>query len=118
MKALEANTDWQKLKSDARERLLQDARLPQPADLSIGHDTTLIAELSARSLPVWSATADALPERFRQVALAAARLLEPKTQRVSLTSGTLKTPEDLRVWLAKTEADLLDKIQKGPVVIG
>src|SRR5439155_1813940 len=118
MKALEANANWQRLKSDDRERLLREARLPQPADVSIGHDTTLIAELSVHSLPEWSATADALPERFRHVALAAARLLEPKTQRVSLTSGTLKTREDVKAWVAETEAELLDKIQKGPVVIG
>ena len=62
-------------------------------------------------------TADALPERFRQVALAAARLLEPKTQRVSLTSATLKTAEDVAAWLAETEAELLTKIKDGPIII-
>jgi len=76
-----------------------------------------LAELSARSLPVWTTTADALPERFRQVALAAARLLEPKTQRVSLTSGTLKTPADVTAWLAETEAELLAKLKDGPIII-
>ena len=65
-----------------------------------------------------AATADALPERFRQVALAAARLLEPKTQRVSLSSGTLKTPEDVKAWLGEAETELLGKLKKGPVVIG
>ena len=106
------------LKNEQREHLLEDARLTPPADLSIGDDAGLMAELSARSLTVWATAADALPERFRQVALAAARLLEPKTQRVSLTSGTLKTPEDVTAWLGETETELLDKIKKGPVVVG
>jgi hypothetical protein len=117
MKALEANANWKKLKSEQRKQLLQDSRLTPPEELSIGDDTSLMAELSARSLAVWTTTADALPERFRQVTLAAARLLEPKTQRVSLSSGTLKTPEDVTAWLAETEAELLEKIKKGPVVI-
>jgi hypothetical protein len=47
-----------------------------------------------------------------------ARLLEPKTQRVSLSSGTLKTPADVTTWLNKTEAELLETIKKGPVVVG
>lgn len=117
MKALETNSNWQKLAREQRDQLSQDARLTPPEDLSIGDDAGLMAELSARSLPVWETTADALPERFRQAALAAARLLEPKTQRVSLSSGTLKTPDDVKKWLAETEKELLEKIQKGPVVI-
>ena len=117
MKTLEASANWQKLTKEQRGHLLEDARMTPLADLSIGDDSALMSELSARSLAVWGTTADALPERFRQVALAAARLLEPKTQRVSLSSGTLKTPEDVAAWLAETEAVLLEQIKKGPVVI-
>jgi len=118
MKALEANANWQKLTPEQHEQLLQDARLTLPAEISIGDDAGLIAELSARSLAVWATAADALPERFRQAALAAARLLEPKAQRVTLLSGMLKTKDDVAIWLAETEAELLEKIKKGPVVVG
>ena len=104
-------------RTEQHEQLLQDARLTPPAEIAIGDDAGLMAELSARSLAVWATAADALPERFRQAALAAARLLEPKAQRVSLSSGTLKTPEDVTAWLAETEAELLEKIKKGPVVV-
>ena len=117
MKALEANANWQKLTSEQHEQLLQDARLTLPAEIAIGDDAGLLAELSARSLAVWATAADALPERFRQAALAAARLLEPKAQRVTLSSGMLKTKDDVATWLAETEAELLEKIKKGPVVI-
>ena len=61
--------------------------------------------------------ADALPERFRQAALAAAKLLEPKTQSVKLTSGTLKTPDDVKAWVGETETELLGMLDKGPIVI-
>ena len=118
MKALEASANWPTLQGGDQARLLGEAGLNAPGELAIGDDTALLRELSARSLAEWSATADALPERFRQVALAAARLLEPKTQRVSLSSGTLKTPADVAAWLAETEAELLEEIKKGPVVVG
>ncbi|MFW6106766.1 MAG: GmrSD restriction endonuclease domain-containing protein [bacterium] len=44
-------------------------------------------------------------------------LLEPKTQQVHLTSGTLKTEQDVKDWLADAEKNLLAKIKEGPVVI-
>jgi len=117
MKVLEANANWQKLTPEQHKQLLQEARLTLPAEISIGDDAGLIEELSARSLAVWATAADALPERFRQAALAAARLLEPKAQSVHLNSGMLKTADDVATWLAETEAELLEKIKKGPVVI-
>ncbi len=49
--------------------------------------------------------------------MAAAKLLEPKTQQVHLTSGTLKTEKDVKAWLADTEKELLAKLKSGPVVI-
>jgi hypothetical protein len=115
--ALEPNSNWQKTKKTDRDRLLKEAGIAAVGELSVGDDASLIAALSERSLPVWATTADALPERFRQAALAAARLLEPKTQSVKLTSGTLKTTEDVRDWLKGTEKELLEKVKKGPIII-
>lgn len=117
MAGLEASQNWQKIKKADQARLLREAGIVEIGELEVGDDAGLIAALSERSLPVWAATADALPERFRQAALAAAKLLEPKTQSVKLKSGTLKTPEEVKAWLAETEADLLAKLKKGPIVI-
>ena len=116
--SLDESPNWRKTKKSDQERLLKEAGIAEVGDLSIGDDGALMTALSERSLAVWSATADALPERFRQAALAAAKLLEPKTQSVRLKSGTLKTPEDVKAWAAATEAELLKKLEKGPVVVG
>jgi len=117
MASLDDSPNWKKTKESDQERLLKEAGIVEVGDLSIGDDGSLIAALSERSLAVWSATADALPERFRQAVLAAAKLLEPKTQSVRLKSGTLKTAEDVKAWLAETEADLIAKLKRGPIVI-
>jgi hypothetical protein len=117
LQELEENPNWKKTKKPDQERLLKEADIVPVGELKVGDDAAIIKALSERSLPVWAATADALPERFRQVALAAARLLEPKTQSVKLTSGTLKTAEDVKAWLAETETELLNRLKKGPIVI-
>jgi len=44
-------------------------------------------------------------------AIAAVNLLEPKTQRVHLTSGTLKTGAEVKAWLTGEEKDLLAKLK-------
>ena len=59
----------------------------------------------------------ALPQQFVRAALAAANLLGPNTQRVHLSSGTLKTEQEVKSWLANTEKNLLPKLKDGPVVI-
>ena len=117
MTALERNQNWKSITATDQKRLLEEASLNAPKDLNVGDDVTLLAELSQRPLPVWAERADALPQRFRHVALAAAQLLEPKTQSVKLTSSTLKTPDDVKEWLTKTEKDLLERLKNGPIVI-
>ena len=114
---LDESPNWQKTKKADQDRLLREAGIAPVGELSIGDDALLITALGQRSLPVWAAMADALPERFRQAALAAAKLLEPKTQSVKLTSGTLKTPEDVKAWVGDTETELLAKLRQGPIVI-
>ena len=49
--------------------------------------------------------------------MAAAKLLEPEIQTVKLTSGTLKTEDDVKSWMVNVEKELLGKIKKGPIVI-
>ena len=117
IEALEANENWKKLKKADHEQLLAEAGLKEFAVPEMGTDEELLGSLDACSLPVWASKADALPEQFRKVALAAARLLEPRTQSVHLRSGTLSSAEEVKTWLTETEADLIAKLKKGPIVI-
>ena len=69
------------------------------------------------ALPAWKTRTDALPQQFARAAMAAAKLLEPKIQSVRLTSGTLKNQEEVKVWVAVTEEELIKKLKNGPIVI-
>ena len=85
--------------------------------LSVGSEADLIRTLEQTALPAWKTRTDALPQQFVRAAMAAAKLLEPKTQRVHLSSSTLKTEQEVKAWLADTEKDLLAKLKNGPIVI-
>ena len=63
------------------------------------------------------AIGDALPTRFGKAASAAAKLLEPKAQPVSLPGGTIKDDEDLKSWLAEAEDRIREKLKDGPVIL-
>ena len=63
------------------------------------------------------AISDALPTRFSNAAAAAAKLLEPKAQHVSLPGGTIKNDDDLKSWLAEAEDCIREKLKDGPVIL-
>jgi len=115
--ALEANDNWKKLTPAQQKKILADEGIDAVPTLDVGDDAALLHCLEECPLGSWKTRTNALPQQFASAAIAAARLLEPKTQSVHLTSATLKTPEDVKAWLAKTEQHLLAKLPAGPVVI-
>jgi hypothetical protein len=118
MERLEANEAWKRIGKEQRQAILAEeniAALPAPA---IGSDDELMAVLDAAPLASWREKTDALPQRFRNASMKAARQLEPKIQHVRLASGTLKSQADVKEWVARQEADLLDRLKDGPIVIG
>jgi hypothetical protein len=117
MTTLTASYNWKKLKADQREQILADEGIDTLPVLTVGTEGDLIRALEQTALPAWKTRIDALPQEFARASMTAAKLLEPKTQRVHLTSGTLKTEQEVKAWLADTEKDLIAKLKSGPVVI-
>ena len=70
-----------------------------------------------RSLSELQAICDALPTRFSNALNAAAKLLEPKAQPVTLPGGTIKNEDDLKAWLTSAEEQIREKLKDGPVII-
>jgi hypothetical protein len=117
MAAWRATSSWQKLSDDQRRQLLTAEGINIESGISVGNEAELLRTLELIALPMWKIKTDALPQQFANAALAAAKLVEPKTQHVRLTSSTLKTEDDIRDWLVQTEAALLEKLKDGPIVI-
>lgn len=117
MACLDVSENWKKLNAQQRKDILAAEAIDGVPVLSVGDDAALLATLEQSPLPVWKTRTSALPQQFASAALAAARLLEPKTQRVRLSSATLKTELDVKTWLVATEKDLVAKLKDGPIVI-
>jgi len=117
MAALTASDDWKKINAEHRERILVDEGIDALAAMAVGTEADLVRTLEQTSLPAWKTKTDALPQQFTRAAMTAAKLLEPTTQRVHLSSGTLKTEQEVKAWVDATEKDLVAKLKDGPLVI-
>ncbi len=114
---LEADENWKRTSQEQQQKILLEEGIACIPVLSIEDDKSLLSSLQAVSLADWKTKTDALPQQFGNALMKAAKLLEPKIQKVRLPGGILRTVDDVKTWVAKIEEDLLEKIEKGPVVI-
>ncbi len=114
MAALTASDNWKKLKADQQKQILAAEGIDSLPALAVGSEADLIRTLEQTPLPAWRTRTDALIQQFARAAMAAAKLLEPKTQRMHLSSGTLKTEQDVKDWLAGTEKRPAGEVQGWP----
>jgi len=117
MSALNAVESWEKITKEQREQILSSAGLAKVSKGNVGNEDQVLASLNRLSLEAWKTKTAALPQQFSDARKQADKLLEPKTQHISLSSGTLRTEEDVDAWIDDTRDELLSKIKKGPVVI-
>ncbi len=108
---------WSKLATDQQASVLGSNGITDVSPIKVGTDDELLRTLDSTPLSSWADKSAALPGRFLAALAQAGKLLEPKLQQVRLTSGTLKTPEDVKQWLSEKENELLEKLKAGPVIV-
>jgi len=118
MALLTANDIWKKLKSQQQQQILETEGLAAIPEIKTGDAKALLESLEMISLENWKTKNQALPTQFANAALAALKLFEPKTRNVHLNSQILRTQDDVKVWLRKTENELIENVKKGPIIIG
>ena len=118
LKELEASAAWNAISGTQRMALMSEEEISSVPDLEVGSDEQLLAALQQTPVASWNDKTAALTARFQNAARKAAKLLEPKTQYVTLTSGLLRTEAEVEAWLGEQEATLLAELEKGPVVVG
>jgi len=116
-KALTASDVWKKLDKDKRASILGEYGLTSLPKVKVGTEEELLASLQRKSVGDWKTLADALPQRFSNAMLAAAKTLEPKAVPVKLPSATIKNTDEMEAWLGKARDEITTKLKKGPVVI-
>ena len=115
---LSAAESWRKIDQADRDRILEILHIEKVSKGATGAEQEVLASLQRISLDGWRTRTAALPQLFADARIQADKLVEPKTHHVKLDSATLRTPDEVKAWVAKTERELLEKIKQGPIVIG
>jgi hypothetical protein len=119
MQRLEQDENWQQLEPEQRNQLLSEQKLTlsdQP-EFNLASTETILATLDKQPLSSLTDRVIALPARFDNIAVDAAELLEPQAQFIQVPRRTLKTSEDIDIWLEEVKLKLKDALENGPVVI-
>ena len=117
MDGLDANATWQKLTPEQRYEIFSKNLVHQMPTIAVGSTDEILATLQKTKISELQAICDALPTRFSNAVAAAAKLLEPQAQQVSLPSGTIKNEDDLQSWLSLVEEQIREKLRDGPVIV-
>ena len=112
-----ADPNWQRLTPEQRHEILAPLGLTKVPEIKVGTDAELVGSLNDMGLQNWRDRCEFLPRRFQDAKLGAAQFFEPKAQRISLPSATIRTEEDLEAWLGQVREQVTDKLASGPVVI-
>jgi len=114
---LESAESWQRLEQSDRDRILKSLNVAKATKGATGTEQEVLESLERISLDAWQTRTAALPQLFNQARIQADKRVEPKTQHVKLGSATLRTTKDVKAWVTKTERELLDQLEQGPIVV-
>jgi len=115
--AIEGSAVWTKLNETQRAAILREHGLETPATVQVSNDDDILATLSAAPLDTRRTAVEALSHRAAKAMEAAAKLLEPKAERVYLPSASIKNEAELDAWLAAVRDEVVEKLKDGPVIL-
>ncbi len=101
MERLKNDANWQQLDPEQRNSLLskQKLTLADAPEIKLGSTDEVVSTLERITLSALNDRVAAMPSRFDAVLVGAAELMEPEAQFVKLPNRTIKTEQDVDVWL-------------------
>ena len=119
LKRLADDSNWQQLEPEQQNQLMSEQRLilSDRPTVAVQSTSDVLDTLDRCSLSRFTDRVVALPGRFDNVAVGAAKLCEPEIQFVNVPRPTLKTDEEIDVWAEEVKGQLKAALAKGPVSI-
>jgi hypothetical protein len=119
MKRLQADSNWQQLEPEQKNRLLAGQKLTNAERPKVNLETTqdIVSTLVRMPLPMFADRLAAMNGRFDLVLEEAAELMEPEAQFIRVPRQTIKTDADIEAWVASVKKQLKTALAQGPVVI-
>jgi len=115
---LAKDDNWSRLEREQKHILRKRHGLTELAkpDIKVENTDAVLKTLSDTPFSVLSDRIAAMPGRYSQMLLDAARLLEPEIQDVRLPRRILKSESEIDAWLSEARVILIEKLKKGPVM--
>lgn len=116
---LREDSNFQQLELQQQHSLRLQQQLVEGAKpvIEVKDTSAVLKSLNTNGISALRDRVAAMPSRFDNVALEAAKLLEPEVESVTLPSRMLRTDEDIAEWLKETEILLQEKVKRGPVIV-
>jgi hypothetical protein len=118
-KRLADDSTWKQLEPEQRDQLIAAQSLHDSARPKVSVQSTddVLTSLDICALSTFADRVAALPARFDNIASAAVKLCEPKSQLIRVPRRTLKTVEEIDAWADELKQQLKFALANGPIVI-
>jgi hypothetical protein len=118
-KRLADDSTWKQLEPEQRDQLIAAQSLHDSARPKVSVQSTddVLTSLDTCALSTFADRVAALPARFDNIASAAVKLCEPKSQLIRVPRRTLKTVEEIDAWADELKQQLKFALANGPIVI-
>lgn len=116
---LEKDDNWNKLEADQKHELRLKRQLLEKNKpvFEVEDSVSIIKTLDSIGLEALKDRIAAMPGRYNDMLVEAAKLMEPKAQVVDIKKLTLRSSNEVDDWLAEAGAMLKKALEKGPVVV-
>ena len=91
--------------------------MAETPEIKVADTDEVLATLEKMSLSALTDRVAALPSRFDAVMVAAAELMEPEAQFIKLPQRTIKTEQEIDMWLNDVKTKIQTALKSGPVII-
>ena len=115
---LEADDQWQRLSAKEQQEVLQQFSITPMPPLDLRSNDKVLTSLEGCTLSQWEDRRSSLMSKFERARMEAARRLQPRVQVVYTLRKVINNEEELKQWLADSEAAIRAKLTEGPVSLG
>lgn len=110
--ALDTDAAWTSLDAQKRSALLQMHKIAVVEAPKLGTAAEVLRSVESRSLAAWQDMTDAINSKLSAVRADAARLIEPKAQKISLPAATLTSVDEVEKYVSSVRSTLLTAVEE------
>lgn len=114
---LKVSSVWNSLKEEKQENILVQCNIRELSPITISTYDELLSALKQFPIRSWQDKRESLAPKFSRAVELANKELEPKIQSIEIPKRTMKSSDEIDLWLKEVEIKLKDALNDGPIII-